>query len=110
MLFQLSSIWRESRNLAASTDQHLGPSGSLAIENTIGQQHRSFARMDLFHMCQRFRHKASIMAYTIIKDRKQVEHNYSTLIHARAQCAVPLLLRIPSELVVLHPSNPETGG
>ena len=105
--FSFLVFGEKSRNLAASSDQHRGPSGSLAIENTVGQQHRSFARMDLFHKGQRFRHNASIMAYTIIKDKKQVEHNYSTLI--RAQCAVPLPLRIPSNLVVLHPSNPETG-
>ena len=31
------------------------------------------------------------MAYTIIKDKKQVEHNFVTLIRARARCAIPTL-------------------
>ena len=30
------------------------------------------------------------MAYTIIKDKKQVEHNFVTLIRARARCAKPM--------------------
>ena len=32
------------------------------------------------------------MAYTIIKDKKQVEHNFVTLIRARARCAMPMSL------------------
>ena len=49
------------------------------------------------------------MAYTIIKDKTQVEHNYSTLIEARARCALPMPLEL-HPLVWLHiPRCPETG-
>ena len=34
------------------------------------------------------------MAYTIIKDKKQVEYNFSALIRARARCAVPMSLEL----------------
>ena len=54
------SVCKESEQLAASTDQHREPSGILAIENAVGQQHRSSARMDIFHMGQRFSHNTSI--------------------------------------------------
>ena len=49
------------------------------------------------------------MAYTIIKDRKQVEHNYATLIHACACCALPLPLEFHLIWWLHIPLNPETG-
>ena len=48
-------------------------------------------------------------AYTIIKDRKQVEHFYSTLIRARARYALPLPLEIHPIWWLHIPLNPETG-
>ena len=41
------------------------------------------------------------MAYTIIKDKKQVEYNFSALIRARARCAVPM----PLEALEVTPTS-----
>ena len=49
------------------------------------------------------------MAYTIIEDRKQVEHNFVSIIRARARCALPMPLEF-HPVAWLHISiNPETG-
>ena len=40
-----------------------------------------------------------LMTYTIIKDKKQIEHKFLTLIRARARCAIPMSLE-------LHPVDP----
>ena len=48
------------------------------------------------------------MAYTVFKERRQVEHNYLTLIRARARCALPLPLEFHPVAwlhVTLHPNN-----
>ena len=48
------------------------------------------------------------MAYTIIKDKKQVEHNFVTLIRARARCAIPMSLERHPVKWLLAPINPST--
>ena len=51
----------------------------------------------------------SPMAYTIIKDRKQVEHNFVSITRARARCALPISMEF-HPIAWLHiPQNPETG-
>ena len=49
------------------------------------------------------------MAYTIIKDKKQVEHNFVTLIRARARCAKPMSLDLHPVEWLHAPINPSTG-
>ena len=49
------------------------------------------------------------MAYTIIKDKKQVEHNFVTLIRARARCAIPRSLELHPVEWLHAPFNPSTG-
>ena len=49
------------------------------------------------------------MAYTIIKDKKQVEHNFTSIIKARARCALPMPMEF-HPIAWLHiPLNPATG-
>ena len=49
------------------------------------------------------------MAYTIIKDKKQVEHNFASIIRARARCALPMPMEF-HPIAWLHiPLDPETG-
>ena len=49
------------------------------------------------------------MAYTIIKDKKQVEHNFTSIIKARARCALPMPMEF-HPITWLHiPLNPATG-
>ena len=49
------------------------------------------------------------MAYTIIKDKKQVEHNFTSIIRARARYALPMLMEF-HPITWLHiPLNPATG-
>ena len=49
------------------------------------------------------------MAYTIIKDKKQVEHNFASNIRARARCALPMPMEF-HPITWLHiPLDPETG-
>ena len=49
------------------------------------------------------------MAYTIVKDKNQVEHNFVTLIRARERCAIPMPMEL-HQLEWLHaPINPGTG-
>ena len=49
------------------------------------------------------------MAYTIIKDKKQVEHNFTSIIRARARCALPMPMEF-HPIAWLHiPLNPATG-
>ena len=49
------------------------------------------------------------MAYTIIKDRQQVEHNYLTLIKARARSSLPLPMEIHPVVWLHTPLNPNNG-
>ena len=49
------------------------------------------------------------MAYTIIKDKKQVEYNFSALIRARARCAVPMSLELHPVEWLHAPVEPSTG-
>ena len=49
------------------------------------------------------------MAYTIIKDKKQVEHNFVTLIRARARCALPMPLEFHPVAWLRIPIRPDTG-
>ena len=49
------------------------------------------------------------MAHTIIKDKKQVEHNFVTLIRARARCAIPMSLELHPVDLLHAPINPGTG-
>ena len=49
------------------------------------------------------------MAYTIIKDRKQVEHNFVSIIRARARCALPMPMEFHPVAWLHIPINPETG-
>ena len=49
------------------------------------------------------------MAYTIIKDKKQVEYNFSALIRARARCAVPMSLELHPVEWLHAPVEPTTG-
>ena len=49
------------------------------------------------------------MAYTVIKDRKQVEYNFVTLIRARARCAVPMSLEFHTVEWLHAPIKPDTG-
>ena len=46
------------------------------------------------------------MAYTIIKDKKQVEHNFVTLIRARARCTIPMSLELHPVEWLHAPSTP----
>ena len=49
------------------------------------------------------------MAYTIIKDKKQVEYNFASIIRARARCALPMPMEF-HPIAWLHiPLDPETG-
>ena len=49
------------------------------------------------------------MAYTIIKNKKQVEHNFTSIIRARARCALPMPMEF-HPIAWLHiPLNPATG-
>ena len=49
------------------------------------------------------------MAYTIIKEKKQVEYNFSALIRARARCAVPMSLELHPVEWLHAPVEPTTG-
>ena len=49
------------------------------------------------------------MAYLIIKEKKQVEHNFVTLIRARARCALPMPLDLHPVEWLHAPINPSTG-
>ena len=49
------------------------------------------------------------MAYTIIKDKKQVEHNFVTSIRSRARCALPMPLELHPVEWLHAPINPNTG-
>ena len=49
------------------------------------------------------------MAYTIIKDRKQVEHNFVSIIRARARCALPMPMEFHPVAWLHIPINPESG-
>ena len=49
------------------------------------------------------------MAYTVIKERRQVEHNYLTLIRARARCAFPLPLEFHPVAWLHVPLDPNNG-
>ena len=49
------------------------------------------------------------MTYTIIKDKKQVEYNFSALIRARARCAVPMSLELHPVEWLHAPVEPSTG-
>ena len=60
-------------------------------------------------LVRKFANLQTSMTYTVIKDEKQIEHNYSTLIEARARCALPMSLDF-YPVVWLHiPLCPETG-
>ena len=49
------------------------------------------------------------MAYTIIKDKKQLEHNFTSIIRARAWCALPMPMEF-HPIAWLHiPLDPKTG-
>ena len=49
------------------------------------------------------------MAYTIIKDKKQTEHNFVMLVRAKARCALPMPLEFHPVEWLLVPMNPNTG-
>ena len=49
------------------------------------------------------------MTYTIIKERRQVEHNYLTLIRARARCVLPLPLEFHPVAWLHVPLDPNNG-
>ena len=49
------------------------------------------------------------MAYTVIKDRKQVEYIYTTIIRARAQCALPMPLEFHLVAWFHAPLDPNSG-
>ena len=49
------------------------------------------------------------MAYTVVKDKKQVEHNFATLIRARARCAIPMPMELHPIEWLHAPINPGTG-
>ena len=49
------------------------------------------------------------MAYTIIKDKKQVEYNFTAIIRARARCALPLPMKFLPVACLHIPLDPETG-
>ena len=49
------------------------------------------------------------MAYSIIKDKKQVEHNFLNLIRARARCALPMPIELHTVQWLHAPINPSTG-
>ena len=49
------------------------------------------------------------MAYTIIKDKKQVEHNFTSIIKARARCALPMPMEFHPIAWLNIPLNPATG-
>ena len=48
------------------------------------------------------------MAYTIIKDKKQVEHNFTSIIKARARSALPMPMEFhPIAWLATYPSEPQ---
>ena len=49
------------------------------------------------------------MAYTVVKDKKQVEHNFATLIRARARCAIPMPMELHPIEWLHAPIIPGTG-
>ena len=49
------------------------------------------------------------MAFTVIKDRKQVEHNFVSIIRARARCALPMPMEFHPVAWLHILINPETG-
>ena len=49
------------------------------------------------------------MAYTVIKDRQQVEHNYLSLIKARARSSLPLPMEIHPVVWLHTPIDPNNG-
>ena len=49
------------------------------------------------------------MAYTIIKDKKQVEYNFTAIIRARARCALPMPMEFHPVAWLHVPLDPETG-
>ena len=49
------------------------------------------------------------MAYTVIKDRKQVEYNFTAIIRARARCALPMPMNFHPVARLHIPLDPETG-
>ena len=49
------------------------------------------------------------MTYTIIKDKKHVEHNFTSIIRARARCALPMPMELHPVSWLHIPLNPVTG-
>ena len=49
------------------------------------------------------------MAYTVIKDRKQVEYNSMAVIRARARCALPIHMEFHPVAWLHIPIDPHTG-
>ena len=64
---------------------------------------------DLHTLARSFANFRPPMAYTVIKDRKQVEHNFVTLMRARARCAVPMSLEFHPVESLHVPIKPNTG-
>ena len=48
-------------------------------------------------------------AYTVFKDRKQVEHNFTAVIRARARCALPMPMEFHPVAWLHIPIDPHTG-
>ena len=49
------------------------------------------------------------MAYTVIKDRKQVEHNFAAIIRARARCALTMSIEFYPVAWLHNTIDPHTG-
>ena len=49
------------------------------------------------------------VAYTVIEDRKHVEYNFTTIIRARARCALPMPMEFHPVARLHIPIDPHTG-
>ena len=68
------------------------------------------ARPPDFHaLVRNFTNFRPPMAFTIIKDKKQVEYNFGALIRARARCAIPMPLELHPVEWLHAPVEPSTG-
>ena len=68
------------------------------------------ARPPDFHaLVRNFANFRPPMAFTIIKDKKQVEYNFGALIRARARCAIPMPLELHPVEWLHAPVEPNTG-
>ena len=64
---------------------------------------------DFYALVRNFANFRPPMAYTVIKNKKQVEYNFGALIRARARCAIPMPLELHPVEWLHAPIEPGTG-